>query len=239
MYRGNVLFRSWRNEKAQNNAYLEDYAALLVAYLSLYQSTYDVIWFDRAKIILEEIHVHFIDTVSGFFDTRDDHETLLIRPKGLQDNATPSGNSLAAMGLLQLASYEGMQEWRDEAEKVLVNVLGRVVNFSLYFGYWLCAFNDFMTPSGEIAILLPENSPNSTEYDRVIWSTYRPNFAVVASTYPPQSNSPRLLKDRPLINNQATVYVCRDFFCEHPVNTPKELQEILDNATGSLIQLHG
>jgi uncharacterized protein YyaL (SSP411 family) len=233
MYRGNILFRSWRNGKAQNNAYLEDYAALLVAFLSLYQSSHEVIWFDRAKILLNEIQTHFRDTESGFFDTRDDHETLLIRPKDRQDNATPSGNSLALIGLLQLASYDGMQEWHDEAEKAMISLLGGVVNYYLYFGNWLCAFNTFLTPTTEIAILFPEYSPRSTEFDRVIWAAYRPNCIVAASTYPPQVNSPRLLKDRALAINLATVYVCHDFLCEPPVNTPLELQDILDKATGS------
>ncbi len=228
MYRDNLLFRSWRNDKAQKNAYLEDYAALLVAYLSLYQSTHEVIWFDRAKLLLDEIQNHFRDIDAGFFDTSNDHETLLIRPKDLQDNATPSGNSLATTGLLQLAVYEGMQEWRNEAEKGLANFLGSIVNFPLYFGYWLCALNSFISPSKEIAILSPENITASNQYDRVIWSTYRPYVFVAASTYPPLSNGPRLLDDRTLINNQATVYVCHDFICEHPVNSPQELKDLLD-----------
>ena len=223
----NRLFRSWRNGKARHNAYLEDYAGLILAYLALYQSNFEVIWFERAKILLTELLTHFQDPEFGFFDTRDDHEELLIRIKDVQDNASPCGNSLAALALIQMAAYEGESTWQEMAEKALVAIEDVIVGFPLGYGKWLCAILFYITPIKEIALLFPGTNMDTLPYERTLWSTYRPDCIVAAATYPPDQSSPKLLQDRALINNRPTVYVCHDFICELPVQTPEQLGEKL------------
>ena len=99
---------------------MEDYAGLILAYISIYQSTFETIWFERAKLLLTELLAHFQDPNFGFYDTRDDHEELLMRIKDTQDNATPSGNSLAALALIQMATYEGKSGWSGMVRKRFV-----------------------------------------------------------------------------------------------------------------------
>jgi uncharacterized protein YyaL (SSP411 family) len=105
LYVDDRLLRSWRDGKAKHNAYLEDYAALILALLSLYQSDLDAKWYSTALKLADEMVQHFSDPKGGFFDTRDDHESLLVRPKDIQDNATPSGSALAVTALLELSAY--------------------------------------------------------------------------------------------------------------------------------------
>jgi uncharacterized protein YyaL (SSP411 family) len=62
---------------------------------------------------------------------------------------------------------------------------------------------------------------------RVIRSAYRPNLIIAASSYPPSSDAPALLADRPLKNGKPTVYVCEGFVCKNPVTATSELQELL------------
>ena len=102
---------------------LEDYAGLILGLLSLYQSDSNDEWFEMALKLAGEMIAHFSDPEFGFYDTRDDHEPLLFRPKDLQDNATPCGNSLAVQALLQLAAYTGQGEWRDIAENSLMYMI--------------------------------------------------------------------------------------------------------------------
>ncbi len=106
------LLRSWRDGQAKHNAYLEDYAGLTLALLALYQSDPNPEWYATALKLADEMVAHYSDPNGGFFDTRDDHETLLLRPKDIQDNATPSGNALAVNALLELAAYGDRNEWR-------------------------------------------------------------------------------------------------------------------------------
>ena len=81
---------------AKLNGYLEDYAHYADGLLELYQTTFEPRWFAAARELADSILEHFADPSGGFFDTSDDHETLLVRPKGLQDGAMPSGGAMAA-----------------------------------------------------------------------------------------------------------------------------------------------
>ncbi|HLO14402.1 MAG TPA: thioredoxin domain-containing protein, partial [Anaerolineales bacterium] len=112
LYITDRLLRSWREGQAKHNAYLEDYAGLILALLALYQSDSNQESYTTAQILADQMVAHFADPDGGFFDTRDDHEALLVRPKDIQDNATPSGNALAATALLQLATYGDRSKWR-------------------------------------------------------------------------------------------------------------------------------
>ena len=86
--------------------YLEDYAFYADGLLALYQSTFDPQYFMWAQQLMDVVLAHFPDTKNGgFFDTADDHEQLVTRPKNMQDNAVPSGNSMAVRVLLALAAY--------------------------------------------------------------------------------------------------------------------------------------
>ncbi len=105
LYVEDRLHRSWREGQAKHNAYLEDHAALVLALLDLYQADFNNEWFEMASRLAGEMVDHFLDPQGGFFDTRDDHEALLVRPKDVQDNASPSGNAMACEALLKLAAF--------------------------------------------------------------------------------------------------------------------------------------
>ena len=104
---------------------------------------------------------HFRDPNGGFFNTRDDQDTLILRPKNLQDNATPSGNALAVIALLQLSVYDSVSEWRDFSEQVLRSVASDVTKYSLGYGKWLYAYDIAIFSSKEISILGSHNHPRT------------------------------------------------------------------------------
>lgn len=223
------LRRSWREGRAQHDAYLEDYAGLILALLALYQSDPDPWWFHSAAQLTEQMIEGFTDPAGGFFDTHQDSDPLIIRPKELQDNATPSGNSLAAMALLQLSAFTGSGEWRTYAERMLSSIQSTVARYPTAFGNWLCAIDMAVNPLLEIALLGPQEHPTTSKLREVIWSAYRPYAVYAASDYPPPPNAPLLLLDRPLIDNQPTVYVCQNFICQQPVTGPETLAGQLES----------
>lgn len=225
--RGGKLLRSWRQGRADHRAYLEDIAALTLALLSLYQSDFHHQWYQAALLLVEEMLTDYQDSRGGFFDTPVDLSTPLLRPKDLQDNATPSGNALAALALLQASVLEGREDWRVLAEEVLVGVQGLVGRYPLFFSKWLCAIDFALQPIKEIAILGDSNHTLTQEMLAIVRQEFHPFYMVAYSPYPPSPQAPALLKDRPLLNNLPTAYVCYRFACQQPVNDPLALRQQL------------
>jgi len=225
MREGNRLKRSWRAGTANHTAYLEDHASLGLALLSLYQVDPDPRWYQAATGLLEEILSHFRDPSGGFFDTRDDHEALLYRPKDLQDNATPSGNALTSMLLLRLAAYEGRSDWRSLAEEMLSSNLAMMLRYPTAFAQWLSAANFALGPVYEVAVLGDPTDQAAQDLLQPVWRGYQPHLVLAASTYPPPEGSPPLLTNRPLMDGKSTAYVCQGFVCQKPVNNASELME--------------
>jgi uncharacterized protein YyaL (SSP411 family) len=89
------LLHSWKDGEARFNGYLEDNAYLIEGLLEQYQATFDAQWFVAAQELAETMIAHFSASAGTFYDTSDDHEALITRPRDLQDNATPSGNAMA------------------------------------------------------------------------------------------------------------------------------------------------
>jgi uncharacterized protein YyaL (SSP411 family) len=232
LYQDGNLMRSWRANKVQYSAFLEDYAGLAIGLVSLYQSDPDPWWFSSAVQLVEDMITYFKDPNGIFFESRSGLPNLLLRPKEYQDNATPSGNALAVLVLSQLAYYEENGIWRDEAERVLSVVLDYVVRYPLGFGKWLHALNYMLSNNSQIAILGNPDDGLTRQLVNQLWSTYRPNCIAAISDFPPPSNSPTLLRDRPLINDRPTAYVCQNLVCKRPVNSPQEFLRQLQEQTG-------
>jgi hypothetical protein len=224
LYVNNRLLRSWRAGQAKHNAYLEDYAGLVHALLALYQSDPNPAWYTAALKLAGEMVAHYADPNGGFFDTRDDHEALLIRPKDVQDNATPCGNALAATALLALAAYGDRPAWRSLAEDMLASIQDSALRYPTAFAQWLCAADFAIGPTREVAIVGDSDDANTQELLKTLWKSYRPRQVAAISAYPPESGSPALLRERPLLNNQPTAYICRGFVCLQPVNSPDEME---------------
>jgi uncharacterized protein len=227
MLKDGQLMRSWREGVARHTAYLEDHAGLALGLLSLYQTDPNPGWYQSAIGLVQQMLAHFQDPSSGFFDTRADQETLLYRPKDIQDNATPSGNALAAMALLQLATYEGGSDWRTLAEGMLSSNLEMMIRYPTAFAQWLCAADFALGPVQEVAILGDPADPAAQRLLKPLRTGYQPRQVLVASAYPPPAGSPALLNDRALLNGKPTAYVCQGFICRQPVNTPEEMLALL------------
>jgi hypothetical protein len=223
LYVNGRLLRSWREGRASHHAYLEDHAALVIGLLSLYQADADQTWFEAAKSLTGDLLAHFCDPAGGFFDTRDDHEALIYRPKDLQDNATPSGNSLAATALLLMSAYTGRGDWRDLAETTLAGIQSAARQYPTAFGYWLTATDFALAETKEVAILGDPKDVGRQALIDVVWSAFRPHLVVAISSDPPSENAPDLLRNRQMTLGKATAYVCRNFICQLPVTQPDEL----------------
>src|SRR5581483_1382054 len=99
------LLATSKDGRAHLNAYLDDHAELADAILELQQVRFRGDELDFAGSLLEQLLRHFADaSAGGFFFTSDDHEKLMHRSKSFADDATPSGNAVAAF-VLQRMGY--------------------------------------------------------------------------------------------------------------------------------------
>jgi hypothetical protein len=171
----------------------------------------------------------FSDPNGGFFDTSKDSQELLLRPKDLQDNATPSGNSLACEALLKLAAFTDNGKYRDRAEKSLGLVTNQALRYPTSFARWLSAADFALGNVKQVAVVYGANLEDARELLQTIQSQYRPNTIVAASSYPPSNNAPALLIERPLKDDRPTVYVCEGFVCKMPITSTSELQALLQS----------
>jgi uncharacterized protein YyaL (SSP411 family) len=167
----------WRHGRVGSQAFLEDYAAVILGLLDLYQTDFESHWFSAARSLTEEMLERFTDPNGGFFDTPEGHEPLLIRPKDIQDNATPSGSALASEALIKLAALTGEGRYRNHAERALGTVLADAVRYPTSFARWLSVADMALAGDRQLALLYPPSS-SAAPFLHIVNAAYRPNLVL-------------------------------------------------------------
>ena len=220
------LLRTWKDGVAKFNAYLEDYAFLIEGLITLFETTGQFRWLTTGLALTEIMIAEFWDEdAGGFFFTGKSHENLIVRSKDYFDNATPSGNSVAALVLLKAALFTGKERYRNLATAVLREVGDSIRRYPSGFGYALSAADFLLSTPKEVAIF------GSTPYDfqpllAETWRRYLPNKVVAASF---GIDVIPLLENRTMIDDKPTAYVCEHYTCKQPVTDVSALQEQLDS----------
>ena len=224
---GGRLLRTWKANPgvAKLNAYLEDYAYFINALTYLYEATFDAQWLAAARDLADIMINEFRDDKGGFYDTGKTHERLVIRPKDVMDNAVPSGNSMAALALQRLGAYLDEKRYKDEAYRTL-QLLGNTMGQQpRAFGNWLVALDWWLTPTTEFALVGDANGVEPFVHE--IYSRFLPNKIVAQAASDEEATQQAdlipLMRHRTAMDGQPTAYLCRNFVCQRPVSSPKEL----------------
>jgi uncharacterized protein YyaL (SSP411 family) len=229
------LLRTWKSNpehgegagEAKLNGYLEDYSYLIEGLLELYQTTFEPRWFLAAQELAETMLERFADSQGTLYDTCDDHETLITRPRDLKDNATPSGSAMAVTALLKLAGFTNDLRTIDIAHQALTQVQPMMSQYPLGFGQWLQALAYALFKPKEVAIVGDPDSADTQALLRAARDGYRPFQVVALGVLGPRGAKVPLLEDRGLVDGHAAAYVCRDSTCQAPVPTPEALEGLL------------
>ena len=228
------LLRSWRNGRAGRPAFADDHAAMADACLVLYETTFELRWFEQARALADELVRLFHDEErGGFFQTGRDAEALVVRPKEISDNAVPSGNSLAADVLQRLAHLTGETGYENAGVGALRLVRDQAAGAPSGFGHALGALDAYLSPVKEVAIVgHPGSAETRALVAEVTANRFLPNHVLAVSSPGDDASTERvtLLRDRPQRGGHATAYVCERFQCRFPVTTPAELVEQLGGA---------
>ena len=223
------LHRSWRAGRAHPRGFLDDHAALGLGLLALYQTDFDPRWFTAGVHLAQTILADFPDPAGGFFDTATDHETLIARPKTLQDHATPSGNAMAVELFLRLWALTEDEGYLQAAEAPLRAIQDEAGRHPTAFAAWLCSLEVALGPQSQLALAGSPAEPAIQAFLEVVWREYRPRLVVaVGSRDAPEA--PQLLKQRERLHGEATAYLCQTFVCKAPATSPAELERQLKEA---------
>ena len=228
---GRVL-RTYKDGQARLNGYLEDYSFLADGLLAVYELTLDDHWLNEVQRLTDDMLDLFWDPNEElFYDTGTDHETLLVRPRDVFDNATPCGSSVAADVLLRMALLTGNESYRNIATAALRGLGPMLSQYANGMGRWLAALAFHVGQPKEIAIIGDPNSDAAQDLLDEIHLRYLPNRVLASSEHgdPAGSHPLPLLRHKTLIQGQPAAYVCRNYVCNLPVTTPAALAPQLDS----------
>ena len=207
---GDVLYVSFHLEKRGVRGFLDDYAAYIFAQLSLYRSTLDREYLDRARHLCDKVISDFGDNTDGFYLYGTEHEELILRPKETYDGAIPSGNSLMAYNLVRLSLLTDEEIYKTEAERQIDFLSKNASQYPTNHAMFLKALLDHTKPQIKITVVVDDQT------DITKLSLILPTDATVILL-------PQPTKEYPLKNAKTTYYVCRDHSCLPPSNDLKEL----------------
>ena len=167
--------------------------------LQLYEATFESRWFNEARRLADWALAHFRAPDGGFYDTSDDHESLIIRPRNVQDNATPSGSAMFATDLLRLAAYTGETQYEEAALSVYRSVGGALSEYPMAFGQMLIGLDLYIRRPVEIALIGDPADERMEAMLNVVRKKYRPTAVVALSVKNPDPLvTPALLRTRTL-----------------------------------------
>jgi uncharacterized protein YyaL (SSP411 family) len=217
------LLRTWKNSEAKLNGYLVDYAYLIDGLIELYQTTFDARWYWAAYELVETMIAHFGARDGGFYDTSDDHETLITRPRELQDSATPSGNAMAAVVLLKLGGLAVEPRFTELARESLGPMQSMMAQYPLGYAQWLQAASYDLAQPREIALVGDVQAEDTRGLLAVLRQGYRPHQ--VLAVVDPALGTPvvPLLLHRTPVDGRAAAYVCVNRVCQPAITDPKAL----------------
>ena len=225
------LWHRWREGHKAVEGQLEDYVFMIYGLLELYESTLDIRYLETAVSYNDVLAGSFVDEDNGgYFMTAENAEKLIIRPKELYDGAIPSGNSVHMLNLLKLARLTGRSELEAQAVETGKAFSGSIDRSPSNFSQALIALQFAQGETVEIVVVGKRDSDDTRQMLCHINSVYNPGKVVL---FKDPAESDRLARLAPftgeqgMVDGKTTVYICRNFACEKPINSIEELKSRL------------
>jgi uncharacterized protein YyaL (SSP411 family) len=214
------LLKRYRQGEAGLTAHLEDYAFLIRGLLDLYETTFEVRYFEKAVLLQKTLDELFWDEKGGgYFTVAKDAEALIVRAKKLYGGAIPSGNAVSIGNLARLHRMTGDTAYATRTEALIRAFSGEIVEQPAVYPETLCGLDFFFGPTREIVISGEKDAADTKAMIAALRKGFRPNQVILLRT---PENAEALAKIAPYTETQtsldgkATAYVCRDFSCKAP-----------------------
>ncbi len=204
------LFTSYRDGKCSSYGFLDDYAFYVTSLIELYNSTLDKNYLEKAKKFCNETVKRFADNENGgFYLCKKDNTELFMNPKDTYDGAIPSGNSVMMYNFVRLYQLTGKDKYNDFCKKQTEFMSSQAISYPLGYSMFLTSVLMYKNPPTHIIIVPKDLSELSRIKENL------PFFANVSVV--PESH------EYPIINDKTTYYICKNYACLPPTNTPEFL----------------
>jgi len=207
------IYRSYKEKQSTTEGFLEDYAFMIQAYLSLYQYTSDEAWLMKAKTMNEYVVSDFLDNEDGYFHyTSSGAEKLIARKKEIFDNVIPASNSVMAMNLFVLGTMLDNENWKEIAHNMVSKLANMIGSEPAYLSNWGICLAAMTKGLSEVAIV----GPRAHEFLRQFSLQFQP-FSIVQTTK--EKSSLPLLQGKETSKGSTMVWVCYERTCKLPVES--------------------
>ncbi len=215
------VFRAWKDGKSSVNGFLEDYALLIQAFLSLFETTGNEQWLNLSQKLVEATFQYFYDDQSGlFYFSEKTSGSVVINHFQAEDNVIPAANSVMANNLFKLYLILGKPEYFAIVKNMVQRIIDGFSNYPMAYANWGILMLKIAEPHFEVVVC----GKNSENILREILYDFRPNCIGLFSSG--KSEVP-LLKNRFKVNENL-IYVCREGICGLPVESVNEAKEIME-----------
>jgi uncharacterized protein YyaL (SSP411 family) len=218
-----ILLHSWNKVANMQPAFLDDYASLIQAYISVHVSTQETDYLIKAKALAEKVIENFSDTGNLlFYFTPKQQVDIPIRKTEIYDEATPSGNALMAHNFILLSVFFDIPEWKKRAEAMAAQMQRMTENYPTSFGVWCLLIQLFVTGLKEIAIV----GKDFQSLTKQILYEYLPYKILQGKT---ESNDDwPLLKQKLTPPNETNIYICANYQCHSPIKGFESFKNFLN-----------
>ncbi|MEQ8807531.1 MAG: thioredoxin domain-containing protein [Imperialibacter sp.] len=215
------LWRSYSNGKPSIEAFLDDYAFLSLAFIELYQATFDIRWLEQARSLADYAIAHFHDSSTGFFYyTSNTSEQLVARKFEISDQVIPSSNATMAEVLFKLGHYHESATYLDMTKKMVGSLSKDFTQSGPYFAKWASLMGLLVNEPFEVAVMGPE----ALEKSQLLMREYHPGMLLTGGEI---ENLPLL--ENKLVEGETIIYVCQNKVCKLPVKSVELALKQLSN----------
>jgi uncharacterized protein YyaL (SSP411 family) len=234
---GGLLHR-YREGEAAISGLLDDYAALVLALIDLYEASFDTVYLEQAVLLSDYCMEHFSDPEQGaFYQSSDRGESILLRRIELFDAAVPSGNALMLYNLLRLGHMTGSSRYLQAADRLARSYSNALRSHPRAHTFSLVALDFLIGPSPELVIAGREDDRAVHEMIMSLRRVYAPNKVVLfrpeGGKQPPLVEISPFTREQRMLRGRPTCYLCTDFTCNLPMFKVDEVLSVLQPPTKS------
>ncbi len=238
-----TLYRSWREGRSDIPGFAEDYAYLIQGLLDLYEAGFELRWLQWAVKLQARMDALFWDSErGGYFNSRADDPSVIVRLKEDYDGAEPAPNSVAAMNLIRLDWMLGLAGAREKALKTVEALRPQWSRLPQALPQLLCALELALAEPRTVVLAGDPHTAGFQALAAVLHEQLGPRRALLCADGPFDglraggaaqdwlATHRSYLKAIKPINGQATAYVCENFTCQAPVDSVAALRQLRDRA---------
>ncbi|MGB5647611.1 MAG: thioredoxin domain-containing protein [Muriicola sp.] len=214
LHKDGRLFHNHKEGVSTIEGFLEDYAMLIDAFITLYEVTFEEAWLKKSKALMDHCLTHFLEKESGlFYFTSDDQEVMVRRSVETTDNVIPASNSVMAHCLFRLSGYYTEANYRGHFEKMIIHMRESILENPNSHAHWLHIPLFQLFPFKEVVI----TGKSYLEFASTIRKHYLPNILLAGTE---KTETLGLFENR-IHKEKTQIYVCENGACQLPVSSPE------------------